>query len=154
MIGRTFSTADDRPGVNVAILSWGLWQRRYAANPSIVGQTIQLDRQPYTVVGIMPAGFVFPAARPRFNGEPADVWVPIAFTDRERAERGTMHNNSVVARLKTGVSFQAAQAELDVLAQRIAANYPHGRPQRRLLTAALRAAAARGDLRTASRRRC
>src|SRR5258708_3927949 len=53
--GRTFSAAEDRPGVNVAILSWGLWQRRYGANPSLVGQSIQLDRQPYTIVGVMPA---------------------------------------------------------------------------------------------------
>jgi predicted permease len=123
-IGRTFLPDDDRPGANVAILSWGLWQRRYAANPAIVGQRLQLDRQPYTVVGIMPAGFQFPRRGPRFNGEPADVWVPIAFTPRERLERGSMHANSVIARLKTGVSFQSAQAELDVLGQRIAANYP------------------------------
>jgi predicted permease len=123
-IGRAFSTAEDRPGANVAILSWGLWQRRYAGNPAILGQSIQLERQPYTVVGIMPAGFVFPRRGPKFNGEPADVWVPIAFTDRERFERGSMHSNSVIARLKTGVSFQEAQAELDVLAERIAANYP------------------------------
>jgi predicted permease len=123
-VGRAFSTAEDRPGSNVAILSWGLWQRRYAGNPTILGQSIQLERQPYTVVGIMPAGFVFPRRGPQFNGEPADVWVPIAFTDRERFERGTMHSNSVIARLKTAVSFQEAQAELDVLAERIAANYP------------------------------
>jgi predicted permease len=122
--GRTFITAEDRPGVDVAILSWGLWQRRYAADPSIVGGTIQLDRQPYTVVGIMPARFVFPHRGPQFNGEPADVFVPIAFTGRERLERGSMHTNSVIARLRTGVSFQAAQAELDLLTQQIGANYP------------------------------
>jgi putative ABC transport system permease protein len=122
--GRTFSTADDRPGANVAILSWGLWQRRYAANPAIVGQSIQIDRQAHTVVGIMPAGFEFPRRGPRFNGEPADVWVPIAFTARERVERGSMHANSVIARLKGGVSLRTAKAELDVLGPRIAANYP------------------------------
>ncbi len=116
--------AEDRPGVNVAILSWGLWQRRYAANPSIVGQSIQLDRQPYTVIGIMPATFVFPRRGSQFNSQPADIWVPIAFTDRERAERASMHNNSVIARLKDGISLQAARAELDVLAGQIAENYP------------------------------
>jgi putative ABC transport system permease protein len=121
--GRTFLAAEDHPGVNVAILSSGLWQRRFGANPSIVGQTIQLDRQPYTVIGIMPAGFVFPRRGTQFNGEPADVWVPIAFTDGERA---AMLGNSVVARLKPGVSLQAARAELDVLSERIAANYPSG----------------------------
>ena len=124
MAGRTFSTADDRPGVNVVVLSWGLWQRRYAQNPAIVGQSIQLDRQPYTVIGIMPAGFVFPRRGPRINGEPADVWVPIAFTDRERAERGSMHSNGVIARLKKDVSLPTARAELEVLGRRIGANYP------------------------------
>ncbi|MPY87056.1 MAG: FtsX-like permease family protein [Luteitalea sp.] len=124
IVGRSFSTAEDRPGVNVAILSWGLWQQRYAANPSIVGQTIQLDRQPYTVIGIMPATFVFPRRGPQFNSQPADLWVPIAFTERERAERATMHNNSVIARLKDGVSLQAARAALDVLAGQIAESYP------------------------------
>ena len=123
VVGRTFSTEEDHPGVNVAILSWGLWQRRYGANPATLGQSIQLDRQPYMVVGIMPAGFVFPQRGPQFNGEPADLWVPLAVTDRERIERGSMHNKSVIARLKNGVSFQAAQAELDALAERIAANY-------------------------------
>jgi predicted permease len=123
VVGRAFSTADDRPGGNVAILSWGLWQRRYGT-PAIVGQSIHLDRQPYTVVGIMPPGFVFPPRGVPFGGEPADVWVPIAFTDRDRPERGSMHNDNVIARLKTGVSLQAAQAELDVLAKRIAAKYP------------------------------
>jgi putative ABC transport system permease protein len=110
--------------MNVAILSWGLWQERYASDPAIVGQSIQLDRQPYTVVGIMPATFVFPQHGPQVNSQPADVWVPIAFTARERRERASMHTNSVVARLKDGVSFEAAEAELDVLAGQIAENYP------------------------------
>ena len=123
-VGRSFSTAEDRPGVNVAILSWGLWQRRYTADPSIIGQAIQLDRQPYTVIGIMPATFVFPRRGPQVNGQPADLWVPIAFTERERAERASMHTNSVIARLKDGVSLQEARAELSVLAGRIAENYP------------------------------
>lgn len=124
MAGRTFSMADDRPGVNVVVLSWGLWQRRYAQNLDIVGQSIHLDRQPYTVIGIMPAGFVFPRRGPQFNGQPADVWVPIAFTDRERAERGSMHSNGVIARLKKDVSLPTARAELEVLGRRIGANYP------------------------------
>lgn len=124
LAGRTFSAAEDRPGVNVAIVSWGLWQRRYAAAPSLVGGSIQLDRQPYTVIGIMPRGFVFPRRGPRFNAEPADVWVPIAFSARERVERGSMHANSVIGRLKPGVSLEAARAELDVLSARIAGRYP------------------------------
>ena len=124
MLGRAFSAADDRPGVNVAILSAGLWQRRYAANPAIIGNTIQLDRQPYTVIGVMPSGFVFPPRAPQFDTEPADVWIPIAFTDRERVERGNMLANSVIGRLKTGTSLQVARAELEVISRRIAEAYP------------------------------
>jgi len=123
-IGRAFSADEDRPGVNVAILSWGIWQRRYGGDPAMVGGRIQLDRQSYTIVGVMPDGFVFPRRGPQFNGEPADVWVPIAFTDRERAERASMHNNSVIARLRHGVTLDAARAELDLIAERIGANYP------------------------------
>jgi predicted permease len=124
LAGRTFSAAEDRPGVNVAIVSWGLWQRRYAGAPALVGGQIQLDRQPYTVIGIMPRGFAFPRRGPQFNAEPADVWVPIAFSARERLERGSMHANSVIGRLKPGVSLEAARAELDVLSRRIAERYP------------------------------
>ena len=123
-IGRAFSADEDRPGVHVAILSWGIWERRYAGDPAIVGKRIQLDRQSYTIVGVMPEGFVFPRRGPLFNGEPAEVWVPIAFTNRERAERASMHNNSVVARLQPGVTLDVARAELALLAERIAGNYP------------------------------
>jgi predicted permease len=122
--GRTFAAEEDRPGMNVAVLSWGLWQRRYGGDPSILGRSIQLDRQAYTVVGIMPAAFVFPRRGPYFNGEPADLWIPIAFTDRERVERGSMHANSVIGRLKPGISLEAAAAELELLSRRIAENYP------------------------------
>ena len=123
-IGRTFSVDEDRPGVNVAILSWPLWQRRYGANPAILGQSIHLDRVPHTIVGIMPRAFVFPRRGAQFNAEPGDVWVPLAFTDRERrAERGSLLSTSVIARLKTGLSLRTAQTELDFLATRIAATY-------------------------------
>lgn len=129
--GRTFSAEEDRPGVHVTVLSWGLWQRQFGADRGIVGRSIQLDRQSYTVVGIMPEGFVFPPRGPVFNGQPADVWIPMAFTDRERFERGSLHNNSVVARLRPGLSIDAARAELEVLATRIATSYPPAARQAR-----------------------
>ena len=122
-IGRTFTTEEDRPGANVAVLSWGLWQRRYGGSP-MIGQTISLDRIAHTVIGIMPDGFTFPRRGLAFNGEPADVWVPIAFTPRERVERGNMHMNNVVARLRPGVPLETARADLDLVSKRIAANYP------------------------------
>lgn len=123
-LGRLFSASEDRPGANVALLSWELWQRRYEGDPGVLGQAVQLDRQPYTVIGVMPASFQFPRRGPQFNNEPADVWVPMAFTEAERTERGSRFNYSVIARLKDGVTVAEAQAELDVLAGLIYDNHP------------------------------
>ncbi len=124
LAGRTFSAADDRPGVNVAILSYDTWRDRFGGERSILGGTIHLDRQPYTVIGVMPAAFGFPRRGPKFNAQPADLWVPVAFTPRERMERGMMYSNSVIGRLKHGVSIEAARSELAAVSQRIAENYP------------------------------
>ena len=110
--------------MDVAVLSWGLWQSRYGGDRSIVGQTVTLDRRPYTVIGVMPAGFEFPRRGPQSNNKPASIWVPMAFTDGQRQERGNQFNHSVIGRLKHGVSIDEARAELDVLARRINANYP------------------------------
>jgi len=124
LLGRDFRPDEDRPGTDVAVLSWGLWQSRYGGDRSIVGQTVTLDRRPYTVIGVMPAGFEFPRRGPQSNNKPASIWVPMAFTAGERQERGSQFNRGVLARLKRGVSIDHARAELDVLARRINANYP------------------------------
>ena len=124
LLGRDFRPEEDRPGMAVAVLSWGLWQSRYGGDRSILGQTVTLDRRPYTVIGVMPAGFEFPRRGPQSNNTPASVWVPMAFTDGQRQERGNGFMHGVIARLKRGVSIDEARAELDVLARRINANYP------------------------------
>ena len=124
LLGRDFAAEEDRPGVDVAVLSCGLWQSRYGGDPSIVGQTVTLDRRPYTVIGVMPASFEFPRRGPQSNNKPASIWVPMAFTDGQRQARGSQFNHSVIGRLKQGVSIDEARAELDVLAGRINATYP------------------------------
>ena len=124
ILGRDFTPDEDRPGMDVAVLSWGLWQSRYGGDRSIINQTVTLDRRPYTVIGVMPASFEFPRHGPQVNNKPASIWVPMAFTDEQRQERGNQYNRSVIGRLKEGVSIDEARAELDVLARRINANYP------------------------------
>jgi predicted permease len=124
VLGRTFTTEEDRPGANVAVLGWGLWQSRYGQDPSIVGRRITLDRQPHTIIGVMPAAFEFPRRGPQTNNKPAAVWVPMAFTNAQRQGHGSQYNHGVVARLKEGVTLDQARAELGVLASRINANYP------------------------------
>src|SRR5215472_4132320 len=124
MLGRTFSPEEDAPGHQLAILSYGLWQRRYGGTPNIVGRTIELDRQPYLVIGVMPREFVFPLAGPEVNGSPADLWVPMAFTSRELQDWGGSYFTSVVGRLRPGITLAQARGESDSLARRIIDSYP------------------------------
>jgi putative ABC transport system permease protein len=122
-VGRGFTADEDRPGADVAILSWGLWQSRYQGDRAILGQTVTLDRRPYTVIGVMPAAFEFPRRGPQFNNKPARLWVPMAFTDAQKQARANEFNHSVIGRLKDGVSIATARAELDVLARQTNDNY-------------------------------
>jgi putative ABC transport system permease protein len=109
---------------DVAILSWGLWQTRYGGERSILGQTVTLDRRPYAVIGVMPATFGFPRRGPQMNNKPASLWVPMAFSNRQRQARGNEYNHSVIGRLREGVSLDEARGELEILTKRINANYP------------------------------
>jgi len=122
-IGRSFTAEEDQPGRLVAVLSYGLWQRRFASDVHIVGQTITLDRRLYTVVGVLPRNLQFPLPG-MMQGEPADVFVPMAFTQDELSDLGDNFNFSVIARLKPGVSLGRADADLDRIAHRIQQTYP------------------------------
>jgi putative ABC transport system permease protein len=122
-LGRTFLPDEDQRDQPVAILSHGLWQRSFGGRPAL-GERIVLDRQPYTVVGIMPASFQFPKRSPQINGEAADVWLPLVFNPFERQARGMMYNHSVIGRLRDGVTVQQAAADTGALARRIRENYP------------------------------
>ncbi len=124
--GRTFLESEDRPGQDVAVLSYGLWRRRYGGDPNVVGRTITLDRRPYTVVGIMPASFQFPKRGPQVNGEPAQIWTPLAFDPFERSQmaRGMMYNHTVIGRLRDGVTPAQAIREAADLGPVLAKNYP------------------------------
>lgn len=122
-LGRTFTADEDQPGHLVAMLSYGLWQRRFAADTHVIGGTITLDRRPYTVVGVMPQSFVFPLPG-MAQGDPADVFVPMAFTHDELSAIGDNFNFSLMARLRPGVSLAQADADLMTIAQRIVQTYP------------------------------
>ena len=114
--GRTFLDSEDQPTQDVAVLSCGLWQRRCGGDPSVVGRTMILDRRPYTIVGIMPASFQFPMRGPQINGEPAQVWTPLALSPFERSQqgRGMMCNHTVIGRLR-GVAAEQATREAGAL---------------------------------------
>jgi predicted permease len=116
MQGRTFTPDEERPGRDqVAVISHALWQRAFGANPNMIGQTLIINSRSFTVVGIMPAGFEFPRE--------AELWVPLAWDDKERQVR-SIHDYLVVARLKQNVSNEQAQAEMSTISSRLEQQYP------------------------------
>jgi predicted permease len=124
-LGRNFTREEDAGRQPVAILSDGLWRRKFGADPGMIGRTIALDRRVYTIVGVMPRWFSFPNRGPHINNVPADVYVPIAFTPGELQAFGSMYNNTVVGRLKAGVTPVQAAGEASALAKQIYAElYP------------------------------
>jgi predicted permease len=116
MLGRTFTPEEDQPGrSNVVVLSHRLWQEHFGSNPGIVGHDIKLDGHSYLVAGVMPASFQFP--------DFAQMWTPMAWTDKEKAVRGE-HHSVVIARLKPGVDLKQAQAEMNTISSRLEQQYP------------------------------
>jgi putative ABC transport system permease protein len=118
-LGRTFLPEEGKPkGERVVLLSHALWQRRFGADPNIVGQSLTLNALNYTVAGVLPEGFKFP-----IEIENADMWTPLALDGQILEQRGA-HYLKVIARLKPGVSPQAAQAEMTTIASRLEEQYP------------------------------
>ena len=116
VLGRVFLPEEDQPGhANVVVLSHRLWQEHFGSNPAIVGQNVKMDGQSYLVAGVMPASFQFP--------DFAQMWTPMAWTDKEKAVRGE-HHSVVVARLRTGVELKQAQAEMNTISSRLEQQYP------------------------------
>jgi ABC-type antimicrobial peptide transport system permease subunit len=114
--GRTFLPEEEQPGRDQAVvISHGLWQRAFGANPNLIGQTLTLNSRSFTVIGIMPAGFEFPRE--------AELWVPLAWDDNERQTR-SIHDYVVIARLNPNVSLAQAQAEMSTISSRLEQQYP------------------------------
>ncbi|HET6852345.1 MAG TPA: ABC transporter permease [Pyrinomonadaceae bacterium] len=115
IIGRTFTEEETQPGrFRVAVLSHSTWQKRFGSDPNIAGRTIQLNGRPYTIIGVMPAGFSFP--------ERATLWRPLVI-DRSALDRGP-HFLNVVGRLKPDVTLAQAQAEMSTLSARLSKEHP------------------------------
>jgi putative ABC transport system permease protein len=131
-IGRGFVAEEDFDDVpRVVILSDGLWRRRFGADPTMVGRSIDIDGSgPWTVVGVMSHGALLPGAPP----EGIDLWLPMRLSPSERVNE-ISHNFAFVGRLAGGVTFAQASAELDAVAARLAAERPsHTRIGARLVS--------------------
>jgi putative ABC transport system permease protein len=116
LIGRGFAAGEDQEGKDhFAVLSYGFWQRHFAGNAEALGKTVELNYQPYTVVGVMPRWFSYP--------ESIDVWIPIDKTVNGTSARGN-YSFMAIGRLKRGVTVEQAQADLSTIAAAQARLYP------------------------------
>ena len=120
--GRAFQPGEDQAGrEHEVLLSDGLWRRRFASDPGIVGQSIRLDDEPYTVIGIMPASYDFPLA--------SEIWTPMVLTPVQRTTRRAQILQSI-ARVKPGRTVEQAAAEISSIGARLEKLYPDSNKNR------------------------
>ncbi len=113
--GRTFSASEDLPGgPRVAVISESLWRSRFASDPRIVGKSIVLNSEAYSVVGIMPASYIAEPA--------AEIWIPL---EADPASSNQASYLAVAARLKPGISVGQARAEMKLIGERFRRTHPH-----------------------------
>ena len=119
-LGRVFRQDEDTPGgKHVVVLSNQFWKTEFGGNRDVIGRTLQLNHEAYTVVGVMPAS----ASVASWSAMGCDVWVPLGLTDEQRAARGN-HNLDGVARLKRDIEVATAQAEMDAISARLGREFP------------------------------
>jgi putative ABC transport system permease protein len=119
-LGRTFDESDAQQNrFDLAVISHGLWQRRFGSDSSIVGRRIVVNGNPYEVAGVMPAHFEYPVFN--FKG---DLWIPWQMSDSERGQPSASGSATLVARVRSGVSYAQAQAETDLVMRALADRYP------------------------------
>ncbi|HEX6071251.1 MAG TPA: ABC transporter permease, partial [Longimicrobiaceae bacterium] len=118
LLGRTFASDENEPGRNrVAVLSHALWQQRFGGNPGVIGRAIQLNGEPYEVVGVMPAGFHYPGER--------ELWTPIEYGPAFRSDAARMgHFLSAIGRRTAGTTTAAGAADIGAIAGRIEQAFP------------------------------
>lgn len=120
LMGRTFVEEDGKSeSQKTAVISEAFWRSNYGSNPNILGQSIRLNDEQYTIVGVMPNSFSYPLS----TSTPPQVWTCIQWDAKEQAVRGN-HNYAAFGRLKPGVSIQQAQSELSTIAARLEKEYP------------------------------
>jgi putative ABC transport system permease protein len=128
LLGRTFTSDEGQLGhESVIVLSYGLWQRRFNRDHSVIGKQVTVDGRNFTIVGVMPPGFHFPGDTGTvlniFTAPAAAVWVPLALTPRQWTERSS-HYLQVIGRLRPGIAPEVAQAQMNSIEQDLLRQFP------------------------------
>jgi putative ABC transport system permease protein len=125
ILGRVFTARDEDAHQPLAVISYALWLNRYHRDPGILGSPIDLDRKPYTIIGVMPRSFEFPLQTGHLDQ--AQLWVPMSLTADELSDENTgSWGYHLIARLKDGISPPHAAQDADRVAQQVMRNFPAG----------------------------
>ena len=126
LLGRTFRDGEDKPGAErVTVLTYGMWRRMFGGDPGVIGQTLTVSNNQYTVVGVAPPSFQFALRQ-------ADLWLPYQPTPNQLSRR-FMHGTNLIGRLRPGVSLEQAHADTSAITQRIAEEHKESHAGTRLL---------------------
>jgi predicted permease len=126
LLGRTFREGEDKPGAErVTVLTYGMWRQVFGGDPGVIGQTLTVSNNQYTVVGVLPPSFQFALRQ-------ADLWLPYQPTPNQLSRR-FMHGTNLIGRLRPGVSLEQAHAETSAITQRIAEEHKESHADTRLL---------------------
>jgi putative ABC transport system permease protein len=131
LLGRQFTSDDETFGQHrVVMLAYGFWQRRFGGAPDVLGKTIELNKEPFEIVGVLPRDFGYPVASDR----PTELYTPITFMpdDLTRAKGNRNYNWTAVARLKPGVSIEQARDQMTRVTEALDIQYPTWGPGRRV----------------------
>jgi predicted permease len=124
VLGRVFTPEEDRQKTQVAVLSYAAWKSRFSGNPRVIGATIDLDREPYTVIGVMPRSFEFPL----WSGltRVCDLWVPMSFSAEDLSPEGGGQDwyLLMVGRLRAGVTVVQAEDDAQRVSAQIMRSFP------------------------------
>ena len=122
ILGRTFSPDDGKPNqTRVVVLSYGLWQRRFGGDPTIIGRKLNINRAEAIVIGVMPAGFSWHIKKGSLTAKVAEMWSPFVITNEMRTRHGRFM--TVAARIKPEVTFEQARSEMNVIGARLEQQY-------------------------------
>ncbi len=128
MLGRTFTPQEDTPnGGSVVVLSYGLWQRKFGGNPNVVGQSLSLGNQPYTIIGVLGRDFL--------SDPEADIWLPFQFPPNSTNQG---HYFQAAAMLRPGITLAQANAQMKLAAKQYLGAYPEANPQQSFAAEPLR----------------
>jgi putative ABC transport system permease protein len=122
LMGRAFTQSEDEHSTPVALISYALWRERFASDQKVIGKTIDLDRRPYIIIGVMPQNFEFPLDAGRLNHR--DLWVPMSFTPDEKQDETDNFMYGAIARLKPDVTTEQARADVRHVIAAIEAEIP------------------------------